>query len=62
VTYRETLRELADEKYGYITTREAANIGVPGVELRKLANRGVLRQVRRGVYRFADARGCFPGW
>lgn len=56
MTYRATLRELADAQYGYITTREASDLGVPGVELRKLANRGVLRQVRRGVYRFPDAR------
>ena len=55
-TYRQVLRELADENYGYITTREAAELGVPAVELRKLAARGALRHVRRGAYRFEDAR------
>jgi predicted transcriptional regulator of viral defense system len=56
MTYRRQLRELADENYGYVTTRDAADLGVPAVELRKLAARGALRHVRRGLYRFADAR------
>jgi len=56
VTYRQQLRELADENYGYVSTRDAADLGVPAVELRKLAARGALRQVRRGLYRFTDAR------
>ncbi len=56
MTYRQQLRELADENYGYITTGEAAELGVPAVELRKLALRGGLTQVRRGLYRFTDAR------
>jgi predicted transcriptional regulator of viral defense system len=56
VTYRQVLRELADENYGYVTTREAADLGVPAVELRKLAARGALLHVRRGLYRFSDAR------
>ena len=56
MSYRQQLRELADENYGYITTREAADLGIPAVELRKLAARGALRHVRRGLYRFVDAR------
>ncbi len=56
MSYRAMLREAADENYGYITTREAAELGVPAVELRKLAARGALRRVSRGVYRFTDAR------
>ncbi len=56
MTYRQQLRELAAENYGYVTTEDAAGLGVPAVELRKLASRGALRHVRRGVYRFADAR------
>ncbi len=55
-TYRQQLRELADENHGYITTGDATELGVPAVELRKLAARGALRHVSRGVYRFADAR------
>jgi predicted transcriptional regulator of viral defense system len=56
MTYRQELRELAEENYGYITTRDAAGLGVPAVELRKLTARGALRHVSRGVYRFTDAR------
>lgn len=56
VTYRQQLRELAEENFGYVTTRDAADLGVPAVELRKLAARGALQHVRRGVYRFTDAR------
>ena len=44
------------DQYGYITTLATAEIGVPPVELRNLAARGALRHVRRGVYRFEDAR------
>jgi predicted transcriptional regulator of viral defense system len=55
-TYRQVLREWADDNYGYVTTRDAADLGVPAVELRKLAARGALRNVRRGLYRFEDAR------
>lgn len=56
MTYRQQLRELANESYGYITTRDAADLDIPAVELRKLAARGALQHVSRGVYRFADAR------
>ncbi len=56
MTYRQQLREIADENYGYVTTRDAADLGIPTVELRKLAARGALQHVRRGVYRFTDAR------
>lgn len=56
MTYRQRLREVAEESYGYVTTRDAAGVGVPAVELRKLAGRGALQQITRGVYRFTDAR------
>ncbi|MBK8074509.1 MAG: type IV toxin-antitoxin system AbiEi family antitoxin domain-containing protein [Kineosporiaceae bacterium] len=56
MTYRQQLRELANESYGYITTRDAADLDIPAVELRKLAARGALQHVSRGVYRFTDAR------
>lgn len=55
-TYRQLLREWADENYGYVTTAQAADLDVPTVELRKLAARGALRHVSRGLYRFEDAR------
>jgi len=52
MTYRERLREVADENYGYVTTADLQPLGIPAVELRKLANRGKLLHIRRGVYRF----------
>ena len=55
MTYRQDVRELALDQYGYITTAEAEEIDVPAVELRKLAARGALTHVGRGLYRVADA-------
>jgi predicted transcriptional regulator of viral defense system len=54
-TYRRRLWELALDQYGYVTTANAAKLGVPAVELRKLARRGNLDNVARGLYRFPDA-------
>lgn len=56
LTYRERLKEVADDKYGFITTADLVDLEVPPVVLRKLAARGKLRHVRRGVYRFLDTR------
>lgn len=56
MTYREQLREVAEERYGYVTTRDLVGLNIPPVELRKLAARGKLEHVRRGVYRFPDTR------
>lgn len=53
-TYRRRLRERALDKYGYVTTRDAVELGVPEVELRKLAYRGGLEHVGYGIYRFDD--------
>ena len=53
-TYRRRLHELALDQYGYVTTRDAEELGVPAVELRKLAQRGGLRNVAYGLYRFED--------
>lgn len=55
-TYRRQLRERADEQYGFITTRDAAELGVPPVEVRKIAARGGLTRVGHGVYRFDDVQ------
>lgn len=55
VKYRGLVRELALGEYGYITTKQAAEIGVPAVELRKLAARGALINVAYGIYRVPDA-------
>ncbi len=54
MTYREIVREIALDHYGYVTTREAAEAGVPAVELPKLAARGGLESVAYGLYRVPD--------
>lgn len=45
------LVEVAAEQHGYVTTRDARDIGVDPVQLRLLAGRGRLERVGRGVYR-----------
>jgi predicted transcriptional regulator of viral defense system len=56
VNYRQTVREIALDQYGYVTTRDAADAGIPAVELRKLAARGAVTNVAYGLYRLTDAR------
>lgn len=51
VTYRNTVREIALDHYGYVTTRDAAKAGIPAVELPKLAARGGLENIAYGLYR-----------
>jgi len=51
-TYRARLWDVAVGQYGYVTTADATSCGVPPGELRRLAARGGLRRVGRGVYRF----------
>ncbi len=53
-TYRRQLHERALEQYGYITTRDAEEIGVPALAVRQLAARGGLTRRGHGVYRFDD--------
>lgn len=53
-TYRRRLHERALEQYGFITTADAAELGVPAVEVRKLARRGGLTREGFGLYRFDD--------
>ena len=43
--------ERADERHGYITTRDARDLGIDPTQLRLLASRGRLERVARGVYR-----------
>ncbi|NYI42087.1 type IV toxin-antitoxin system AbiEi family antitoxin domain-containing protein [Demequina lutea] len=54
--YRDVVREIALDHYGYVTTRDAAEAGVPAGELPKLAARGGLENVAYGLYRVADVR------
>lgn len=51
-TYRTQLWEVAVDHYGFVTTADAAELSIPAVELRKLAKRGFLDHVGRGLYRF----------
>lgn len=54
VKYRKVVREIALDHYGYVTTKDAAEAGVPAVELPKLAARGGLENVAYGLYRVPD--------
>ncbi len=53
-TYRRRLRDRALDQYGYLTTRDAEELEVPVVELRKVAHRGGVEHVAYGLYRFDD--------
>lgn len=55
MTYRHLLWESALDNYGYVTTRDARDLGVPPGELSKLAARTGLSSISYGVYRFDDA-------
>jgi predicted transcriptional regulator of viral defense system len=45
--------EQAAEHHGYVTTRDARDLGIDPTQLRLLAARGRLERVSRGVYRVA---------
>lgn len=53
-TYRRRLHDRALDQYGYVTTRDAGDLEVPVVELRKIAHRGGVEHVAYGLYRFED--------
>lgn len=52
--YRDVVRQLAFDNYGYVTTKQATDAGVPAVELPKLAARGGLENIAYGLYRVPD--------
>lgn len=54
MTIRQQLWEVAADQYGYVTTADAAALGIPAVELGKLAHRGKLERVHYGVYRVPE--------
>ena len=56
-SYRERLFDLAQEQHGFVTTGDARSLKIPPVELRKLAHRGKLVNVKRGVYQFPQLGG-----
>ncbi len=53
-TYRRQLFKLAVGQYGYVTTADATAIGVPPIELPKLAEHAGLTNIAYGLYRFED--------
>ena len=53
-TYRDRAREIALGQYGFISSADAKEEGIPPGELAKLAARGRLRNVSYGLYRFDD--------
>lgn len=55
--YRSALYALAAEHHGFVTTEMARAIGVPSVEVRKLAARGGMSNVTRGLYRVEGIDG-----
>jgi len=55
--YRSALYALAAEHHGLVTTEMARAVGVPSVEVRKLAARGGMSNVARGLYRVEGIDG-----
>lgn len=53
MTYYDAIYEIAVDNHYLITTAMAAEAGIPGIELAKLAHRGKLENVSRGLYRLA---------
>jgi predicted transcriptional regulator of viral defense system len=51
MVYYDDIYEFAVDNRYLITTEDAKEIGVPAVELAKLANRGKLENISRGLYR-----------
>jgi predicted transcriptional regulator of viral defense system len=48
------LHERAVDQNGYLTTRQARELGIEAHRLEKMKQRGVLEPISRGVFRFAD--------
>lgn len=54
MTYRNILREIAYDNFGYFTTHDAMAAGVPSKELPKLRARGGIENIGYGLYRVTD--------
>ncbi len=52
--YRRDLWEVASARNGVVTVTAAEDVGVPAVEVRKLASRGALESHGQGVYTHRD--------
>jgi predicted transcriptional regulator of viral defense system len=48
----QALSEVAAEQHGYVTHDDARALGIPSMTLVRMADRGTLERVSRGVYRF----------
>ncbi len=53
-THRSRLRDLALDQFGYITPTDTEALGIPAIELRKIAQRGGLAHIGYGLYRFTN--------
>lgn len=53
-THRSRLRDLSLDQFGYITPTDTEALGIPAIELRKIAQRGGLTHIGYGLYRFTD--------
>lgn len=51
MTNYEEIYEYAADNFGLITSAEAKELGIPNIELVKLAHRGRLERIGQGVYR-----------
>lgn len=51
MSYYDDIYEIATDNHGYVSTEMASRVGVPAVELAKLAHRGRLENISRGLYR-----------
>ncbi|MFT4245554.1 MAG: hypothetical protein QM571_03395 [Micrococcaceae bacterium] len=51
---RDIIEEVALDNYGFITTKDAVEAGVPAIELPKLAERGGLKNIAYGIYRVSN--------
>lgn len=51
MSYYDDIYDLAVDNHYLITTQSAAQAGIPGIELAKLAHRGKLTNICRGLYR-----------
>ena len=52
INYRQKLWESAVDHFGYVTTQDAIELGVPPKELPKLVEHGGLDHISYGLYRF----------
>lgn len=53
MTYYDDLYEIAVDNYYLVSTHQAKEAGIPPVELAKLAQRGKLTNISRGLYRLS---------